>query len=199
MDSPPRYDPEAKDSFRHKPLNHAIPSIRLIKIHRNRTSEGLIQCDVRITSTKDRYVCLSYVWGEPGDGQWILLNGAKFWVRQNLWDFVAAARTVSKLTDCWIWIDAICINQMDIKERQHQVQQMGQIYAGAVEVCSWFGTNKTISQFLADSQECYEYERVFGQSINRFSDPVACDDLSASPYWRRAWVRKCTKKMIMFY
>ncbi|KAK3953301.1 heterokaryon incompatibility protein-domain-containing protein, partial [Pseudoneurospora amorphoporcata] len=38
-----------------------------------------------------------------------------------------------------IWIDQICINQLDNNEKSHQVQLMGQIYSRAMEVLVWLG------------------------------------------------------------
>jgi hypothetical protein len=36
-------------------------------------------------------------------------------------------------------IDAICIDQQNVKERNHQVQQMSAIYSTATEVIAWLG------------------------------------------------------------
>lgn len=38
-----------------------------------------------------------------------------------------------------MWVDAICINQQNIPERNHQVQMMDKIYERAVEVLVWLG------------------------------------------------------------
>ncbi|KAL0256060.1 Ubiquitin-like protein [Diplodia seriata] len=47
----------------------------------------------------------------------------------------AAQRKPSK----YMWIDAICINQEDIKERSQQVKMMGTIYETAEAVIAWLG------------------------------------------------------------
>ena len=39
-----------------------------------------------------------------------------------------------------MWIDALCINQDDTKERSHQFTQMGEIYRRDRQVISWLGT-----------------------------------------------------------
>lgn len=39
----------------------------------------------------------------------------------------------------WIWIDALCINQDDITERNHQVALMAGIYSPAGQVVIWLG------------------------------------------------------------
>ena len=38
-----------------------------------------------------------------------------------------------------IWVDALCINQENIEERNHQVQLMAYIYSGAERVVVWLG------------------------------------------------------------
>lgn len=38
-----------------------------------------------------------------------------------------------------LWIDALCINQGDIKERSLQVMRMGDIFSRAANVCIWLG------------------------------------------------------------
>ena len=42
---------------------------------------------------------------------------------------------------CWkyFWIDAICIQQSDVSERNHQVRMMGLIYKRAAFVLAWLG------------------------------------------------------------
>ncbi|KAK7932155.1 hypothetical protein PG985_002867 [Apiospora marii] len=42
-------------------------------------------------------------------------------------------------TDRILWIDALCINQADHEERNHQVQMMSRIYNNAQQVCVWLG------------------------------------------------------------
>jgi hypothetical protein len=39
-----------------------------------------------------------------------------------------------------LWIDQICINQADLRERHHQVCIMGEVYAIAEKVLVWLGS-----------------------------------------------------------
>ncbi len=39
-----------------------------------------------------------------------------------------------------VWVDAICINQDNIPERNRQVRMMPHIYSRAESVLVWFGT-----------------------------------------------------------
>ena len=36
-----------------------------------------------------------------------------------------------------VWIDALCINQQDLEERNMEVKRMADIYARALRVISW--------------------------------------------------------------
>lgn len=57
--------------------------------------------------------------------------------RENLW---WALYHLRHTTDVRIlWIDAICINQYDITERNHQVAHMSRIYTNAQQVVIWLG------------------------------------------------------------
>lgn len=45
----------------------------------------------------------------------------------------------SFLTNRWIWIDAICINQADPVEKSEQVWQMQEVYRRTSRVIVWLG------------------------------------------------------------
>ncbi len=79
--------------------------------------------------TSDTYTALSYTWGPVSQSQDILLDGHVFVVRQNLWDFLHIAR--QNYPGIAFWIDAVCINQDDIQERNQQVSLMSTIYGYA--------------------------------------------------------------------
>ena len=52
-----------------------------------------------------------------------------------------------------LWIDAICINQLDLAERSEQVQLMGDIYKSAVRVIAWIGAESDNSSLALDILE----------------------------------------------
>jgi hypothetical protein len=86
---------------------------------------------------KPKYEALSYTWGGEDNKKVINLDGQDFKTFQNLEAALHRLRKKSKMRT--LWIDAICINQDDIKERGEQVVQMRQIYEQAEQVLIWLG------------------------------------------------------------
>ncbi|KAF5565494.1 heterokaryon incompatibility (het-6OR allele) [Fusarium phyllophilum] len=83
------------------------------------------------------YEALSYCWGDNTHLQEIKCNDQKFQVTENL--FSALQHLRNEDTERTLWIDAICINQKDLKERQAQVKLMKDIYAKSKRVVIWLG------------------------------------------------------------
>ncbi|GAP92621.2 putative HET domain-containing protein [Rosellinia necatrix] len=121
-------------------------------------------------SAKPKYLALSYTWGDPTSKQLGLpvtftklvaaatgnnsdneeltecqkeaileLNGHGVPIKHNLALALHYIRSASHpLT---IWVDAVCINQADIDERNSQVALMALIYSRAAAVVTWLGLN----------------------------------------------------------
>ncbi|KAK3353925.1 heterokaryon incompatibility protein-domain-containing protein [Lasiosphaeria hispida] len=53
-----------------------------------------------------------------------------------------------ELRSCWLWADAICIDQSNDGERTHQVQLMGAIYRAAKRPVVWLGDNDPPEDFM---------------------------------------------------
>ncbi|TGO90736.1 hypothetical protein BPOR_0053g00270 [Botrytis porri] len=98
-----------------------------------------IQCTVETISllSHPSYEALSYVWGDASIRQTITFHGTLFSVTQNLAIALYHLRLPNKSRR--LWVDAICINQSDIKERNEQVTLMGEIYSLAKPVLVWLG------------------------------------------------------------
>jgi hypothetical protein len=189
LDAPPQdlidseYDAlEFLPLFEHSPLSREVSPIRLVRILQRRSPEGNIRCEVSHATTTSTYVCLSYVWGGPDNGGWIILNGHRFWVRENLLHFLQAAHRKPQIRNEWLWIDALSIDQANNAERNHQVQQMGLIYSSAKGIISWLGRNKKIEQYFTSI--------LLGKTRSR-QDRVRFE---CCEYWKRAWVSQvCIK------
>ena len=176
--------------FKHAPLDHTQPSIRIIKVLPSLSPEGFVQCVLTHGNTTDDYTCLSYTWGDESTSYPILVDGQSFFVRQNLHSFLHVVRERYPLRP--FWIDAVCIDQGSIAERNHQVAQMGAIYAAAVHVMIWLGNNPKIAEFFRAWNEHSQHESRISWCMSardHFKRVVAgWVELANHAYWSRAWI-----------
>ncbi|KAL2066146.1 hypothetical protein VTL71DRAFT_2217 [Oculimacula yallundae] len=83
------------------------------------------------------YEALSYTWGSPEDPKRIWVDDKYLFVTRNLADALLHLRLDDNPRI--LWIDAICVNQQDLKERGAQVPRMCEIYSLATRVVVWLG------------------------------------------------------------
>lgn len=84
------------------------------------------------------YECLSYAWGSAsGPIQGITVDGKHFSIADVLDSALRHLRRPDEMRI--LWIDAVCINQADVAERNAQVAMMQDIYRGAKMVVAWLG------------------------------------------------------------
>ncbi|KAF4593012.1 hypothetical protein EYR38_008719 [Pleurotus pulmonarius] len=108
--------------------------------------ESAVHCEWSVISVDDPepYFALSYVWGDPNIREHDLIcNGRPMKITYNLW--VALQAVWSKFPTRRLWVDAICINQDDITERNQQVAMMGDIYSRAECVTIYVGEATPLS------------------------------------------------------
>lgn len=144
-------------------------------------------------SESPTYAALSYTWGDIGSQRMITMNGKKLAVGGNLWHFLHHRTAVDLATHRFLWIDAICIDQQDVSERNHQVGLMREIYSKASVVVIWLGRESN------DSNVAMEYVAKKGLAPLKPKGPgyralwtraqgKALYDLCFRPYWRRVWI-----------
>ena len=146
--------------------------------------------EIEHTTTETRYSALSYTWGSSKDAsETILINGQSFKVRRNLHAFLQHAR--ESFAGKALWVDAICINQEDLKEKSRQVQMMSKIYSKTDEVLVWLGpreehvghTLRCMQKYedMNDAQMTYECanDDEFWKGFKR---------INSASYWDRVWV-----------
>jgi hypothetical protein len=83
------------------------------------------------------FVAVSYTWGDPVNTHEIICEGASFHVTSNLKAILLELRRKSRRVR--LWIDAICINQSDIVEKEQQILLMRKIYEAASRVVVCLG------------------------------------------------------------
>ena len=118
------------------PLERATDSLRLITLHPGGPSDP-IRCTLCSTTfaNKPIYQALSYTWGEVKPSRTIWLNGQTFAVGMNLWSALYNLRHENRSRS--LWVDAVCINQSNMEERNDQVSIMAFIYQRATDVLVW--------------------------------------------------------------
>ncbi|KAK0707243.1 heterokaryon incompatibility protein-domain-containing protein [Apiosordaria backusii] len=90
------------------------------------------------------YIALSYVWGTPrtssdASAPTILVDGQSFIVTPNLHSALTSLLTPELGSGLSIWVDAVCINQMDDVEKIGQIKRMDQVYRNSERVIVYLG------------------------------------------------------------
>ncbi|KAL1845543.1 hypothetical protein Daus18300_014506 [Diaporthe australafricana] len=194
----------------YQPLKRDRREIRVVKI----LSEGFddimkVALETISLDNIDRakYEALSYCWGDATDTRPLAVQTPHageliVTVTSTLYDALRRLRPVSGPSRT-LWADALCINQLDVEERSHQVSLMKSIYTLAEQVNIWLGRS------TEDSRWCFDRIKAvaaaYGQSgdseagINTTHDSMAIggDDMLPFverwrrcnfPYFRRTWV-----------
>ena len=85
------------------------------------------------------YEALSYTWGDAAKKVPLKVNQSEEpeLVTTNLYSALLSLRLETR--DRPLWVDALCINQNDIEERNNQVQRMQSLYQRATRTLVWLG------------------------------------------------------------
>ena len=140
---------------------------------------------------EDKFDALSYMWGDASPMDLIIVDGAAITVAWNL------ARALEYLRDQQgsevrrIWIDAVCINQKDEKERGHQVAMMRSVYSKADCVRIWINEpgleeeSKAMAAFRSFELGAEESRFGLGDDL-KFWEPLK--PIFWNNYWYRLWM-----------
>lgn len=132
------------------------------------------------------YHALSYVWGGNDKPRFMLISGHEMSITENL--YWALIRLRHPLMERTLWIDAICINQGDDREKERQIRIMAYIYAQASCVIVWLGKEGD------NSDRALEEIRAAGDPALRDNmgspnTPNAIRALLERSWFQRIWVR----------
>jgi hypothetical protein len=138
-----------------------VDEIRLLCLQPGGWEEKL-KYSIQHASLKDSpsYKTLSYVWGIWTAGLPIEVDGNDHLPRSSL--RIALQHMRHKTESRVLWIDALCIDQQNTNERNHQFSQMGRIYSMASRVVSWLGDSDVSCslaiKFLVDFRQNSQME-----------------------------------------
>jgi hypothetical protein len=164
-------------------------NIRLLRLLPNKNETAIIKCQLFNYSlgpdkSAHLYDALSYVWGNPNETLPIFIDGHVLHITAGL--HAALLRLRDHSLERIIWVDAVCINQADKMEKEHQIQSMARIYGQANRVIVWLGNAED------DSDQALETIRSVAEdeSTNVSNNQKAVLALFQRPWFKRIWVRK---------
>lgn len=122
----------------------------------------------------EEYVALSYAWGTQPQDCPISCNGTNLGVTETCLSALRALR--HHLAVCTVWVDQICIDQTNDKEKGTQVNLMSSIYTRAQVVYVWLGQLTLVGpnkESLAGSLERYLPKRRLPDGLSQQEDHIA--------------------------
>ncbi|ROW16484.1 hypothetical protein VPNG_02712 [Cytospora leucostoma] len=180
--------------------------IRCLVLEPGRGKEPL-SCSLKVHRLADSppYEAISYVWGDIDLCHEIKCNGRPLSITTKLRNALRQCRLPDRARV--LWADFICIDQLDLTEKSHQVASMSKIYGQATRVLICFGPDKTkgcaqvACSWLKRFNQFFERTlREVGSEWDAFpyvhdSDPIPSDprwasvaNLTDHPWFERGWV-----------
>ena len=155
----------------------------------------LIECAV---SNAPPYRALSYAWGDLTPSRRINCNQSYIPVTENLASALQVLRDEAE--SCVLWVDAISIDQRNLKERNHQVSLMAEIYQNAMQVCIWLGSFPTDTDLTVNAKVWSQD----GPQLNalNYHEHETWNELVSRTWFRRTWIlQECclAKEVIILY
>ena len=132
------------------------------------------------------YVALSYVWGGV-DQKSFTLGSTLGRLPQTIEDAIACVRILGKR---YLWVDSVCIDQSDEKEKLDQIGRMWSIYRGAyitLVALSCRSANTGLPRFGSNESFCSQLScRIDGKRLVGLM-PTLVQQIWASAWGSRAW------------
>lgn len=204
---------EEDDRPLYAPLDENRREIRVLKVSRPfQDGDGradTFQADLVCVSLDDdpSYLAISYAWGDP-----LIVGhfeshhkGQERRVSYNKGVFDIIKTILARGTTLYLWIDALCINQEDLRERASQVEMMGTIFSRARQVVAFIGRANEISTramecilrtanciwahgFLIDSATHQGIASLLSEIRPVARDWRSIEGLNRRPWFHRLWI-----------
>jgi hypothetical protein len=202
--TPPLDHPETSKSFLYTPLDPSVDCIRLVILEpgpSSRIYQPIIYCRLKHVpfSEKPKYEALSYTWGDESIKHRIVIDKRDFQVGINLINALTHLRHEKE--ERVLWIDALCINQQDVREKSSQISIMPHIYTRAKTVIVWLGVaewedeKKLRRELTKRGKSFYDWEE-YKQPVRQLSKTgriwrawkLILQSMCTEPYWNRLWI-----------
>lgn len=169
----------------------APDAIRLFLLQpRSESTSDEIHCKLFYTSLSEleedltlQYTALSYVWGDEREQREIAVDGVSHHITLNLFNALRSLR--HEVRELPLWVDAVCINQQNIPERNQQVSFMGAIYAAARNTIIYLGESDTESDWIIQSlRNAGSIEEADATALRK----RITSSILSRPWFGRVWV-----------
>lgn len=185
--------------YEYKPITLGGQRIRVLKLFAGTPGNPTIDCEIVETQLDAqrhiKYEALSWCWGTLPETDYIRIRGkgrstyAKS-AKPDLVNALLALRDHKR--DRYLWIDAVCIDQENLDEKNEQVEMMAEIYGKAKRVLIWLGepdqSSRVAINFIRD--EVLKLQDFDDLCDNERNSPKwkALLDLMQRPWFSRRWV-----------
>lgn len=190
------------------PLDTSRAQVRLLTLLAAEDEDAEICCELNTVDIESseivEFEALSYVWGNASQKHCIKVNNRAYEVWNNLHTALHYLRHGTEHRA--LWIDAICINQIDVKEKRHQILQIHSVFHRASQVVIWLGEPDEEIDSAMDVLE--DLERRWDETLSSATDVAedrsppdidflieACKPvmpgigkLFNNSWWERVWV-----------
>ena len=189
---------DSSQPYVHQPLKN-IDSLRLLKLRHADNPNDRIVCDLFEVAPDQRdtykYEALSWTWASEGSAKTIAIDRGDIAyaldIRNNLYQALQVLRR--KHESRILWIDAICVNQDDPDEKNHQIPMMPSIYGNALRVCIWLGPASEDSNMAIDfieeiMNDIWKFDELCKPEGNTGPRWHALFSLIMRPWFSRRWI-----------
>jgi hypothetical protein len=202
-------------AYQYESLKESEKEIRLIRLAAGCSPESdeTVQCVLEPYSLISRqpipFVAISYCWGISTEKRVVRIGGLSLTVPASAEEVLRVALQVEG-SSSYIWIDAICIDQSNLLERNQQVALMGTLYTKAHRVLVWLGNSsagveRALLSLHSILQQCQDVtcdgatldETLWGgtgaQKHYLYSDdglPSSCDWQALEEFFKSRWFKR---------
>lgn len=190
-------DREDSEPFRYESLSKSR-HIRLMKLLPADTQTHDIHCTLEQACLDEavQYEALSYTWGDPSNRWRMYCSGRTLSITSNL--DIALRHLRLHADSRTLWVDAVCINQADVDERNQQVALMRDVYTKACQVIAWLGEEHPSDSGAMEfgdpeplPEHCSEKEKLLKMvhlQTKFTSSFISAKILIQRPWFSRAWI-----------
>lgn len=176
----------SNDPFPYSPLDAHSHEFRLLKKMRHMPDRQNYTMEKHIIANAPQFSAFSYTWGKDPPSRRISIDSAPFYVRKNLWQALEETWDDDNVYT-YIWVDAICINQTDPLERNHQVNLMSNIFKASSRTIAWVGSETPGSELGMNFFKGFENEGNTNRRVHRHVKE-AITFFFCRPYFERMWI-----------